>query len=689
MASVTKNLAAVQPLRPSSSSAAQAEDESWKKNTDCVYFLASPLTCKKGIECEYRHSESARFNPRDCWYWTNSVCLNPNCPFRHPPLDGLLEATVAVPGGTTLPSTQAVSCSPHSSAKQGVSCIFFQKGYCLKGDGCRFLHGSIPTSYKVPQVPAAGGIDKYTQQKIIPQANFSKLVEALPEAKASSKVTVAFQINGASTERYGPPTTVSIKDLPNKKEPTAAPINNGNTRSKSSHFHQAHHSNSTDDADFQNDKSADQLLRESSPGFDVLVDDGIRDADFYLNEDHFASVRGRDVRNLNGLEIGHPDDYDSVDDVDPEMYHDPRRYESYEHLQEKYAWEQHGGSSDRSLREAAHGSVDDYLHHHLSKRKRVNGLRSVVNPDYGPKRDAEERNYQNAGRNSFHSPPRENSLSSRLHGRIKLPRRSPVYGGSLHQEMENDRGRNRRRLSPCKPQFSSHHGRFQDRLRGRIQDDLNEGKTFRDSTTKRGIEDNNDTDFAGPKSLAELKVSKQSYGKKQQMKHGQPTEGNLSFEGPKPLSEILKRKREAEAAASGKKEEDKQIKYKRNPVSGGNSTSVTFSEKQTESQITLSSKPEQPEAPDSNSTEQLNEGKSSQAYDLSISNNGEGLAVDGVEDHEHELEENDRGNGDYEYDRDDGEDCNLEDGENADPENDYMDEDDGDDFAKKIGVMFS
>ncbi|RWW09094.1 hypothetical protein GW17_00027435 [Ensete ventricosum] len=99
-----------------------AEEEAMKRNTDCVYFLASPLTCKKplplpsslplslppplthrtgasstadrqvrrvlliiqGSECEYRHSEGARINPRDCWYWLNGNCLNPKCSFRHP-----------------------------------------------------------------------------------------------------------------------------------------------------------------------------------------------------------------------------------------------------------------------------------------------------------------------------------------------------------------------------------------------------------------------------------------------------------------------------------------------------------------------------------------------------------------------------------------------------------------------------
>ncbi|GAB4832882.1 hypothetical protein Ancab_006900 [Ancistrocladus abbreviatus] len=60
------------------------DEEFLKRNTDCVYFLASPFTCRKGVECEYRHNEMARMNPRDCWYWTTDGCLNPTCGFRHP-----------------------------------------------------------------------------------------------------------------------------------------------------------------------------------------------------------------------------------------------------------------------------------------------------------------------------------------------------------------------------------------------------------------------------------------------------------------------------------------------------------------------------------------------------------------------------------------------------------------------------
>ncbi|GAB4848175.1 hypothetical protein Ancab_002843 [Ancistrocladus abbreviatus] len=736
------------PSHASSSSAVanQAEDESRRKNTDCVYFLASPLTCKKGSECEYRHSEGARLNPRDCWYWMNTVCLNPKCSFRHPPLDGLLGVPAAASSGSSFPPAPVVSSTPYNAPKQGVACIYFQKGYCLKGDRCPFLHGSNPTSNKVPPVPAAaatdpsalgkafGGLEKCTQQKIIPQVNASKLVESFPEAKATPKAPVALPRDRTPAVKYGLHSTGLIKALPTNNEAAAAPVDNGNSKSKSNNFHPA---SSLDDPNFKNDRDADELLRESSPGFDVLVDDDLRDADYYHNEDHFVRIRSHDGRNLNELEIGHSEDYNLVAAGEHDVYHDPRGYDLIEHVEERYAWEQQKGLTDRSLREAAHidrrGSVEDSdLRLRLSKQRRVNGLRSVVNPDYAPKRNSVERGHQNAWRDSYQSPPHEGSLSSRLHGRIKLPRRSPVNGGNMLAERGNDRGRNQGRLSPSRRSLASHQGRLRDRLRGSIHDNLNEGKNTGGPRMKRDMLDGNDTNFAGPKSLAELKVAKQSHGKEQQMKHeqsasvgkhiysmlegSQSMEGNILFEGPKPLREILKRKREAEAAASlgtvlsGNNEDDKQTENKELRVSSNSRPAIQ--EKQIKSEISLSlaleSEAKLPdlsnkeenksitpegdvvEASDSNKKMKLTEVGPSQANDVNVSENEEGLIAEGVEDNEQELaEEYDQGEGEYEYEHEDGEGYNLEEGENAYPEEDYMDEDDGDDFAKKIGVMFS
>ncbi|KAI3424534.1 uncharacterized protein J3R85_010540, partial [Psidium guajava] len=99
-----------------------------KRNTDCVFYLASPLTCKKGLDCEYRHSEIARLNPKDCWYWLAGNCLNPTCGFRHPPLDTLAE----------------VSSELHVAPANKIStpCYFYYNGFCNKGDSCTYSHGS-------------------------------------------------------------------------------------------------------------------------------------------------------------------------------------------------------------------------------------------------------------------------------------------------------------------------------------------------------------------------------------------------------------------------------------------------------------------------------------------------------------------------------------------------------------------
>ncbi|GAB2279754.1 hypothetical protein Dimus_014393 [Dionaea muscipula] len=749
MASVSK-VPALQPQIPSSSSSsaplAQPEDDSWKKNTDCVYFLASPLTCKKGIECEFRHSEAARLNPRDCWYWMNSGCLNPKCAYRHPPLDSLSGAPIAASVGPSFPSAQAAPSVQYSSSKQGVQCIFFQKGYCLKGDRCPFIHGLNPTSNQVPQAPAAGttdppahgkaygGLEKCTQQKIVPQANASRPIQAIPEVKATAKAIMGLPRNGTSSLIYGFPNSSSGIVVPHNKETSVAPINE-TSGSKSDHFIRA---NSVDDSSFQNDKDADELLRESSPGFDVLVDDELRDGDYYHNEDQFMRMRGLDGRNVNEsenvneLEIGHSDGYNPDVVVDPERYCDPHGYDSYDRMQDRYARVHRRGSSERPLRETVHsdrrGSDEGAdLRNHLSKQRRGNGLRSVVNRDYAPPgRHDEKQSYRIAKEDSYHSPPREWPLGSRLQGRIKLPRISPVNDGSLPPERVI---RDNNRISPSGRHISrSLHDRLN--LRGRILEETNEGRNLRVSRgVKREMIDDNGANFDGPKSLAELKVAKQSYGgKEQQMKQEQPTSvgklrysmlessqpaevDTLSFEGPKPLSEILKRKREAEAAAStgviasaGKEgklwEENKEdilVKSSLSPDEQMKSqVALLGAREQDAGSPVFDNKEENKSDGDEGDVAETNKkikmtGESSLVNDENVSGHKEeGRIAHGEEDEDHELEEYEQADGDYEYEPEDGEGYTVEDGEHADHlEEDYMDEDDGDDFAKKIGVMLS
>uniref|UniRef100_A0A803QKB3 C3H1-type domain-containing protein n=1 Tax=Cannabis sativa TaxID=3483 RepID=A0A803QKB3_CANSA len=561
-----------------------AEEEALKRNTDCVYFLASPLTCKKGSECEYRHSEYARINPRDCWYWLNGNCLNPKCSFRHPPLDGLLgtQAAPSVPSvGSGPPSSQAAAASAaagtQNSSKQPVSCIFFQKGYCNKGDKCVFLHGPNSThSMKVPQPSAPtfvsepsivkkafGGLQKCTQEQRIPQANSSKLVVPPTKANNTLKVENAPSRNGVSFERVAP----SVKAFDDKSlrfKTVNTPVINGNLTSRSSRSHIV---NVSDDNSFQNGKDADEYLRESSPGFDVLVDDELRDPEYFHGEDQFG--QGHDGRNVNLVDeydMEKSADYGAAAEIDRERLRDSRGYDSYDHMQGQYAWDQHRVSSERLLVGPAQFDRRGYrkshspdninesdLRHRLSKHRRVDGLRSVISHDHAVNNHVDDRNYRGSSRRDSHQKSQhEGALGGRLRGRIKLPGGSSTNSGDLPFDREFDRSRSRGRLSPSRPQISTNHGRFRDRLKGIAQDDYsNQDRNFRGLRPRRDDMDDESIDFSGPKRLSELKVGRVTETKEQshlgkrkntRMEASQHSE-DLSFEGPKPLSEILKRKR--------------------------------------------------------------------------------------------------------------------------------------------------
>ncbi|CAI5470977.1 unnamed protein product [Closterium sp. Yama58-4] len=76
--------------------------------------------CKKGATCEFRHSEAARRNPRDCYYWMSWGCNKADCAFRHPPLG-------RPPGAAPPPAF------PLAEDKSRTPCFFFARG--AEGNG--------------------------------------------------------------------------------------------------------------------------------------------------------------------------------------------------------------------------------------------------------------------------------------------------------------------------------------------------------------------------------------------------------------------------------------------------------------------------------------------------------------------------------------------------------------------------
>ncbi|OVA07880.1 zinc finger protein [Macleaya cordata] len=739
-----------------------AEDETLKRNTDCVYFLASPLTCKKGSECEYRHSEDARMNPRDCWYWMNGNCLNPKCSFRHPPLDGLLGTAVTTSTRSSLPPSLAAAptqlSTPHNPAsnlgkqanphKQATPCYYFQKGLCLKGDRCPFMHEPLSVDSSVPQPPAAkvaisvtesqipkkafGSLQSCsTQQQKFQQGNTIKPVEVPHAAKPPAKPEIALSKNGIAVKKTAPQTNSYRDELPRYKPPNVPPVISADSVSRTHRSRQAY---PLDYPSFQNGKEPDEFLAESSPGFDVLVDDELRDSDYYHNEDEFGRMKGHEGRHantVNEFDYKRSSDYTSVGKFDQETYNDSRSYDLYGRMQDQYVQEQRRPSSERTSerpierrgfsRAESPSQVDrSDLRYRLSKHRKVNGSRSAVSPDRRGefyRRDDRDRNVgdqrfrDHSRRDTRSSIPRESSIiSNRLQGRIKLPGRSSPdnHYNDSHKERETDGGINRGRLSPPGrlPASSPSQGRLQDRIKRRTPEDFTtEGRNFRGPPIKRDEVDNNTLNFAGPKSLAELKGSKVSNENHQKntetrkLVSYQESEGSPSFEGPKPLNVILKRKREAGTAGSGDDtfsgNEEETNQRRKGLLTSSRSSGVA--EKQSE--MPFESKIEEAHRSKEDDLEEEEglisaEGDDVTHEDHSFEQKGADLQEEDVimadKLEEQEFESYDQRDGEYDYEPVEGGDFKTEEDDvNADAEEDFSDDEDGDDFAKRIGVMFS
>ncbi|XP_068646923.1 zinc finger CCCH domain-containing protein 19 [Aristolochia californica] len=700
-----------------------AEEEATKRNTDCVYFLASPLTCKKGSECEYRHSEGARMNPRDCWYWLNGNCLNPKCSFRHPPLDGFLgtsggPTSTGSSGAAPLvePSMQipvvSQAAGSYGANKQNVPCFYFQKGHCLKGDRCSFLHGPLPFGNMAPLqsqlsnmanpvsehpqslIKTVGVAAMCTSEQKLPQVYVEKSVEVLPPTEAEIIPTSELLL-----KKNMP--LASINEELSVSKQSSIPVTNENGGRNSSHASQQLEER------FQNGREGDDFLRESSPGFDVLVDNELEDSNYYHNEDELERNPGPGGRDFNKL------GYNLSSEVkfDREPFNEFSDYDQYGRVHNQYGWEQnHLSSSERVLERPSMSAMErrgllksespdkvdrSDLRYRLSKQRRINGSKLVSGTDLRgefhqrEEQFVEEQRYISHSRRDQRHVPHETSISSRLQGRLKIPEKPQGEDSTdVCSDREIERGRNRGRLSPGRP-ISSYQGRHYHGRLNRTQEDFStERRINRGPSVRREEVDN--FDFEGPKSLAELKGAKVS-GKVDEpttnisgytMKVGkvlgqEEPEDSVSFEGPKPLSVILKRKRAASSengadSASGEENNLRQKVYRPlqskvetvNSITGGEEPQTTANEDGLVS---------------AEGDEFVLEGQSL------VQKEEEGE----VDERNYENMEEDQ---EYEaYDQRDGEcdDYETVEGGEYKPEDEYYDDEDGDDFARKIGVMMS
>ncbi|THU57121.1 hypothetical protein C4D60_Mb03t00150 [Musa balbisiana] len=546
-----------------------------------------------GSDCEYRHNQGARMNPRDCWYWLKGNCLNPKCSFRHPPLDSWFATPMPTSGPLqllqTAPTTQIpAACAPLSNNinKKRSPCYYFQRGQCLKGEWCSFIHGPQEFSSSVLQKVAKASTClaeppatiKDTQQNINMQQNAVKLNRDKPKATVEMPVIM-------------PPVKVVIKDknaseddLLNHKvlppnslngEPPALPHNPHNFVPTSGACSVNHQLQPLDEQPVDG-RDTDELLHEYSPGFDVLVEDDIEDPDFFHNEDNFGRVSAHGGQHLEPENERHRD-YEPMTRIERNPCNGIDKYDNYEQTQGRYGWDLK--TSDRILdkpsslerrvldNEKILGGMDDSdLRHQLLKKRKLNGSRSTGgfdgHGDYYQRDDldAEKRDYGHHSRDQRQFSP-EKSLSIRLQGRITFPGWSSVDIAS-NLNLEKERGsRPRDRHSPVRRM--NHQTKRPGRIKQQLSEDFSKDTATKNIRNKPTIGDDiNSPDFAGPKSIAELKgarINGHSYErsiksiiantnlnrvKTGQVERLQESEDSLSFEGPKPLSDILKRKRE-------------------------------------------------------------------------------------------------------------------------------------------------
>ncbi|KAJ0091024.1 hypothetical protein Patl1_13116 [Pistacia atlantica] len=323
------------------------EEEVRKRNTDCVYFLASPLTCKKGIDCEYRHCEIARLNPRDCWYWLAGNCINPACGFRHP--DRQIPFQICHWMGISLKHRSESGPLPYQSSKPAnkttVPCYFYFNGFCNKGDRCSFMHdpeGSAPAGIYSRKASAITDALPTENKASTGNDNRSALKERRPNP--SETVTKPAMVMSIQPKEYllqsaprsilwrsaSPQMSLSEgEEAATIKSDLIAPVE-GFMKTRS-------HLCTDWNSEEQMDGHIEPEERwESSPGFDVLVDSDNRSENLgYEDDSEYLLAMNREHGGLNSHFLG----YDLEDQVkydptypDAELLDERQIYRGYDCL---------------------------------------------------------------------------------------------------------------------------------------------------------------------------------------------------------------------------------------------------------------------------------------------------------------------------------------------------------------------
>ncbi|GAV87133.1 zf-CCCH domain-containing protein [Cephalotus follicularis] len=508
------------------------EEEMKKRNTDCVYFLASPLTCKKGADCEYRHSEIARFNPRDCWYWLAANCLNPTCAFRHPPLEAHVEAPFE--------SAQIPYQSSVPIKKTGAPCYFYLNGFCNKGVRCSFSHGpdgssvALKCSKTDSRFTDALSSENKTSTRndtasALIQTHLSLYVTAPTESvKMALRPKEYLHPPSPKIVTYSQASSPQCKELSVVKSAVFLP-EKGSIEGNS-------HLCMDQSSDEQGEYNVESEERwESSPGFDVLVNNKSENLSYKDDPEHSLAL---DL----SYDLEDPVEYEPTD---AEILYQREIYDFYECTDNGLIFDEvsktPGHSRDRML-----GSV-------LSRKRKVL-LAELADHRQGEDLRDQLRKRRVIDGHPFRGPSRRHDLPflvgrtqerPRKHGMGRQRRRrlasgvrrnvivSLGYNGNLFH------GASQHGWLRCSHSNGFRRCYKEKRLAKRqfLSSDISKEKSL---SGGEGRSTQASSIFTGPKTLAQIKEEKNNVDKSGNY-FGRAT--SADFEGPKPLNEILQDKK--------------------------------------------------------------------------------------------------------------------------------------------------
>jgi hypothetical protein len=314
----------------------------------------------------------------------------------------------------------------------------------------------------------------------------------------------------------------------------------------------------------QDSRDADEFTGES-PDFEVLVDNDADGAAYSRDDEDF----GREMYPIEDYEYA-PADYEILPHHERELFNGmgeqgPIRqmYDGYERKRRRTSSERNMDRPSHSERRSRHretGPVEidgSDLRHRLRRRK-INGS-SVMSPERSGEQRRRNEHYRERSYDGHHTHrdrhqgSRGSTLSSRLQGRIKLPGRSSPDRVDTRSETERDRRQLRDRLSPVRHmdiQGSRHREALhhQERTRRRSSERASSGRNADGQHLRRNAPDSlnfaSHRDF-GPESRKANPESRKANPESRKANGSVESEASLDFEGPKPLSLILQRKRQA------------------------------------------------------------------------------------------------------------------------------------------------